>query len=99
MADPRWGRADWGRDVVDGEIMSWQAVKVSWSRLQDEGTRVRTTPEWSRFLREHRVEAVVANDIGDGVVWLLDAMGVPVHLGAAGDARAAVRQAVSREPW
>ncbi|HEY5178572.1 MAG TPA: NifB/NifX family molybdenum-iron cluster-binding protein [Dermatophilaceae bacterium] len=46
------------------------------------------------FLRQHQVEAVVANHIGDGMVRMLDTMGLPVHLGAAGDARAAVQAAV-----
>jgi predicted Fe-Mo cluster-binding NifX family protein len=48
-----------------------------------------------QFLREHRVEAVVANHMGDGMMRMLEAMDLPAHLGAAGDARAAV-QAVSR---
>jgi predicted Fe-Mo cluster-binding NifX family protein len=97
MVDPRWGRADWVAvaDVVDGEIVSWQEVEVSWSRLHDEGTPGSHHARVVTFLREHHVEAVVATHIGDGMVRLLDSMGLPVHLGAAGDARAAV-QAVSR---
>jgi predicted Fe-Mo cluster-binding NifX family protein len=47
------------------------------------------------FLRDHHVEAVLANHVGDGMVRTLDAMGLPLHLGAAGDARAAVK-AVAR---
>jgi predicted Fe-Mo cluster-binding NifX family protein len=46
------------------------------------------------FLREHQVEAVVANHIGPGMVRMMETMGLPMHLGAAGDAREAV-QAVS----
>jgi predicted Fe-Mo cluster-binding NifX family protein len=45
------------------------------------------------FLRDHHVEAVVANHIGDGMVRMFDTMSLPVHLGAAGDARAAVKAA------
>jgi predicted Fe-Mo cluster-binding NifX family protein len=48
------------------------------------------------FLRDHHVEAVVANHMGDGMVRTLDTMGLPCTWAAAGDARAAV-QAVSRE--
>ena len=33
---------------------------------------------------------VVANHMGDGMVRALDTMGLPVQMGAAGDARAAV---------
>ena len=93
--DPRWGRADWVAvaDVVGGEIVSWQEVEVSWSRLHDEGAPGSHHARVVTFLREHQVEAVVANHIGQGMVRMLDTMGLPVHLGAAGDARAAVRAA------
>jgi predicted Fe-Mo cluster-binding NifX family protein len=99
VVDPRWGRADRVAvaEVVDGEIVSWQEVEVSWSRLHDQGTPGTHHARVVKFLREHHVEAVVANHIGDGMVRLLDTMGLPVHLGASGEARAAV-QAVSREP-
>ncbi|MEP7191987.1 MAG: NifB/NifX family molybdenum-iron cluster-binding protein [Actinomycetota bacterium] len=92
MIDPRWGRADWVAvaDVVGGEIVSWREVEVSWSRLHDEGTPGSHHARVVTFLREHQVEAVVANHMGDGMVRTLDTMGLPVHLGAAGDARAAV---------
>jgi predicted Fe-Mo cluster-binding NifX family protein len=98
MIDPRWGRADWVAvaDVVDGEIVSWQEIEVSWSRLHDEGTPGSHHARVVTFLREHKVAAVVASHIGDGMVRMLDTMGLPVHLGASGDARAAV-QAVGGE--
>ena len=95
--DPRWGRADWVAvaDVVNGEIISWQEVEVSWSRLHDEGASGSHHARGVAFLRDHKVEALVANHIGDGMVRMLDTMGLPVHLGAAGDARAAVLTASS----
>lgn len=95
MIDPRWGKADWVAvaDVVNGEIVSWQKVEVSWSRLHDEGTPGSHHARVVTFLREHKVEAVVANHMGDGMVRTLDTMGLPVHMGAAGDARAAVQAA------
>lgn len=98
MIDPRWGRADWVAlaEVVDGEVVSWQEVEVCWSRLHDEGTPGSHHARVVSFLREHNVEAVVAHHIGDGMVRMLDTMGLPMHLGVAGDARAAV-QAVGRE--
>jgi predicted Fe-Mo cluster-binding NifX family protein len=49
------------------------------------------------FLREHDVEAVVVDHMGDGMVRMLDTMRLPVYSGAAGDARAAV-QAASLKP-
>lgn len=93
--DPRWGKADWVAlaDVVDGEIVSWQEVEVSWSRSHDEGAPGSHHARVVKFLRDHRVEAVVANHIGDGMVRMFDTMSLPVHLGAAGDARAAVKAA------
>ena len=95
IIDPRWGRADWVAvaDVVDGEILSWREVEVSWSRLHDEGAPGSHHARVVTFLREHQVEAVVANHIGPGMVRMLDTMGLPVFLGAAGDARAAVQAA------
>jgi predicted Fe-Mo cluster-binding NifX family protein len=92
MIDPRWGRADRVAvaDVVNGQIVSWQEVEVSWSRLHDEGTPGSHHARVVTFLREHKVEAVVANHIGDGMARTLATMGLPVHLGAVGDARAAV---------
>jgi predicted Fe-Mo cluster-binding NifX family protein len=93
--DPRWGKADWVAvaDVVDGEIVSWQEVEVSWSRLHDEGTPGSHHARVVTFLRDHHVEAVVVNHMGDGMVRMLDTMSLPVHMGAAGDARAAVKAA------
>ena len=98
MIDPRWGRADRVAvaDVADGQIVSWQEIEVSWSRLHDEGSSGSHHARVVTFLREHLVEAVVANHIGDGMVRMLDAMSLPVHLGAAGDARAAVLGATGR---
>ena len=98
MIDPRWGRADWVAlaDVVDGEIVSWQVVEVSWSRLHDEGTPGSHHARVVTFLRDHGVEAVVVDHMGDGMVRMLDTMRLPVHSGAAGDARAAVKAASLR---
>ena len=95
MIDPRWGKADWVAvaEVVDGEIVTWQEVEVSWSRLHDEGAPGSHHARVVTFLREHGVEAVVANHMGDGMVRMLATMKLPVHMGAAGDARAAVMAA------
>lgn len=94
--DPRWGRADWVAvaDVADGKIASWQEIEVSWSRLHDEGTEGSHHARVVKFLREHHVEVVVAHHMGDGMVRMLDTMKLPVHLGAAGDARVAVLAAI-----
>lgn len=95
LIDPRWGRADWVAlaDVADGEIKDWQEVEVSWSRLHDEGAPGAHHARVVTFLREHEVEAVVVDHMGDGMVRMLDTMGLPVHSGATGDAREAVKAA------
>jgi predicted Fe-Mo cluster-binding NifX family protein len=97
MVDPRWGRADaMGlAEVVNGQIVSWREVEVSWSRLHDEGTPGSHHARVVSFLREQHVEAVVAHHIGDGMVRMLATMSMPVHLGAVGDAREAVLAATS----
>jgi predicted Fe-Mo cluster-binding NifX family protein len=93
--DPRWGRADRlaVADVVDGEVVSWREVEVSWSRLHDEGTPGSHHARVVAFLRDQHVEVVVANHMGDGMTRTLATMGLRVHLGAAGDARVAIRGA------
>ena len=95
MVDPRWGKADRVAvaDVVDGDIVNWDEVEVGWSRLHDEGTPGSHHARVVTFLREHGVEAVVVDHMGDGMVRMLDTLGLPVHSGAAGDARAAVKAA------
>lgn len=96
LVDPRWGRADRiaVANVVDGKIESWQEIDVWWSRLHDEGTPARHHARVARFLLEHHVETVVAHHVGDGMVKMLSTMGLPLHLDAVGDAKAAVLAAV-----
>lgn len=97
QVDPRWGKADRVAvvDVIEGEIANWQEIETSWSRLHDEGTHGSHHARVVTFLRENQVEVVVANHMGDPMVRMLATMSLPVHLGAAGDARAAVLAAAS----
>src|SRR5487761_2209154 len=94
--DPRWGRADSiaVAEVASGQIESWQEFEVDWSRLHDEGTPARHHARVARFLRDNHVEAVLANHVGDGMVRMLDTMGVALYLNAEGDARSAVLSAL-----
>ena len=96
MIDPRWGRADWMAvaDVVDGEVVSWREVEVSWSRLHDEGTPGSHHARVVRFLREQHVEAVVANHIGDGMLRMMDTMDLA---GAPGRSRGRPGSRAGRE--
>lgn len=95
MVDPRWGRADRiaVAEVVNGEITSWQEIEVSWSRLHDEGTPARHHARVARFLKDHQIQTVVANHVGDGMVRMVNTMGLTLRLDADGDARSAVLSA------
>ena len=93
--DPSWGRANWVAlaDFTNGKILSWREIEVSWDRLHDEGTHGSHHARIVKFLKENLVEAIVADHMGDGMVRMLETMRLPVHSGAAGDARAAVKAA------
>ena len=95
--DPRWGRARRiaVAEVRDGEIARWDEVEVGWDHLHDEGSSARHHARVARFLREQGVEAVVAAHVGDGMVRMLGTMHLALHVGAAGDARAAVTAALA----
>lgn len=90
--DHGWGRVDRVAvaDVVDDKIVSWHEIQVSWSRLHDEGTPGSHHARVVTFLRDQHVEAVVVEHMGGGMARSLASMGLPVQLGASGDARAAV---------
>lgn len=95
--DPRWGRADWVAiaDVQGGEIKTWREVEVSWNKLHDEGSEGSHHARVVKFLRENSVDVVVVNHMGDGMTRMLQTMEIPVHLGAVGNARAAVQTVIS----
>ncbi len=97
LVDPRWGRADRVAvvEVVDGQIVQWRDVDVSWDELHDAGSSARHHARIARFLREHHVDTVVAHHVGDGMIRMMDTMGLTLHLEASGAARAAVLRAVA----
>lgn len=94
--DPRWGKADWIAiaDIEKGQITDWREIEVSWSRLHDEGTEGSHHARVVKFLRDRKIEAVVANHMGEGMTRMLKTMGIPVFLGASGDARSAIQVAI-----
>lgn len=89
---PRWGRADRVAiaEVAAGRINQWQEIDVGWDASHDAGTEGSHHARVVRFLRERRVQAVVAGHIGMPMRNMLARMGLRVVLSAAGDARAAV---------
>jgi predicted Fe-Mo cluster-binding NifX family protein len=96
--DPRWGRAARVAiaQVADGRISSWQEHEVGWDALHDEGTEGGHHARIARFLREHAVDTVIAGHMGAPMARMLESMDVTVHLGATGDARDAILEAVNR---
>ncbi len=92
FVDPRWGRAERvavarvGGNAID----SWYEFDVGWASLHDSGTEGGHHARIARFLREHQVDAVVANHMGPDMEHMLGKMGIEVRLGAAGRAREAV---------
>ena len=95
--DPRWGRADRVAlaEIDAGQIVSWAEIEVSWGTLHDQGAEGAHHARVVTFLREHRVQTVVASHMGEGMRHTLAKMGLRVQLGITGDARAAVRAAVT----
>lgn len=95
MVDPRWGRADRiaVATVYEDDIVTWQVINVNWSSLHDEGSPARHHARVASFLKDHKVEMVVANHVGDGMVRMLKTMDIPLCLGASGAARESILNA------
>lgn len=97
--DPRWGRA--ARVALatleDGVITEWHEMRVTWDSLHDSGGEGAHHARVARFLREHHVQAVVADHMGAGMARMLGVMGVTAHLGATGGARVAVLSAIGSQ--
>ena len=90
--DPRWGRAARVAiaDVEAGAIASWREFDTRWDATHDLGTEGGHHAAVAGFLREHRVQVVVADHMGPPMVRMLDGMRIRVQLDARGDARQAV---------
>ena len=87
-----WGKA---RSVVvarvEGEqVLAWQVHQVSWDRLHDAGTHGSHHARVVSFLREHRVEAVAVDHVGEGMRRMLASMGVRLVEDVHGPAREAL---------
>ena len=93
--DSSWGRA--ARVAVArlerGRIVAWDEHDVTWNVLHDVGTEGGHHARVATFLRENRVEVVVAGHMGPPMVNMLGQMRILARLGAQGSARAAVEGA------
>jgi predicted Fe-Mo cluster-binding NifX family protein len=92
-----WGRAHRVAvvEIRGGEITRWQEYEVGWDEMHGRGPEG-THHAWiARFLIGHQVDAVVAGHMGPPMQNMLNKMGVRLQLGAAGDARTAVLDAIA----
>jgi predicted Fe-Mo cluster-binding NifX family protein len=98
LIDPRWGRADRVAitEVTGDGIRTWQEHEVGWNALHDAGTEGSHHARVARFVKEHHVDAVLANHMGPPMVHMLERMGVKVLLGAKGNAREAAIRTIDR---
>lgn len=92
-----WGRAARVAvtEITDGELTRWEEYDVGWDRLHDAEGEGSHHARIVRFLKEHEVTVVVAGHMGPPMHHTLEKMGLAVHTGAVGDARAAVLAAIS----
>ncbi|MBI1378265.1 MAG: hypothetical protein GC157_12395 [Frankiales bacterium] len=94
----RWGRARLVAvaSVEDGGIAAWSVHDVGWDTAHDEGTEGSHHARVAGFLREHGVDTVAVDHVGEGMARMLATMGVAVVPVATGDARAAAIEAAAR---
>jgi predicted Fe-Mo cluster-binding NifX family protein len=95
LVDPRWGRTE-RVAIADGEgdtIVGWEEFAVSWGTLRQSGSERAHHARVARFLRQHRIEIVVARHMGEDMRNMITRMGITVRLGATGEARQAVATA------
>ena len=92
-----WGRAPRVAvaEIADGELVSWQVHDVGWDAAHDAGTEGSHHARIARFVKDAGAEVVVAHHMGPPMERMLDKLGIEVHLGAAGDAKAAVQAVVA----
>ena len=93
-----WGRAERLAlvSVLDGRAVEWVEHEVAWDRLHDEGTEGAHHARVARFLREQRVDVVLAEHMGTPMQNMIDKLGIQSRLGVRGDATAAALAAAAR---
>lgn len=90
-----WGRAPRVAvaQVSDGSVVAWEEFDVAWDVLHDVGTEGGHHGRVATFLRDHRVEVVVAGHMGPPMVQMLGKMRILVRTGVTGSAKTAVEAA------
>ncbi|MGB7979271.1 MAG: NifB/NifX family molybdenum-iron cluster-binding protein [Candidatus Nanopelagicales bacterium] len=101
MVGHSWGKAETVAvaTVESGAVTGWQEFAVGWDVSHDAGSHGGHHARVVTLLREHAVQAVVVDHVGDGMRRMLGAMGLALHEGVTGDARlAAVAAAAGAAP-
>lgn len=80
--------------VSAGGIDSWRVDDVAWGAHHDAGPEGAHHARIVRFLRDNGIDTVVAGHMGEPMQRTVAKLGLRVHLGASGDARAAVLDAL-----
>lgn len=91
-----WGRAHWigVAEVTDGAVRAWSIHEVGWDESHDEGAHGSHHARIVRFLKEQGIEAVVVDHMGEGMVRVMNSMGIPILPASPGDAQSSVLAAL-----
>lgn len=103
-SEARFGKAHWVAiaEVVDAKVTSWQVHEVAWDVSHGSGQHGAHHARVMRFLKENRVEAVVAAEMGPGMSRMLYSAELAVLPASPGEAKASVLAALAspeRRPW
>lgn len=80
---------------VDGNsVTEWRQIVVDWDTTYGVDVLGVHHPRVIRFLQEHQVTAVVADNVCDIMKSTLPTLGITVHAGVTGDAREVVAGAL-----
>ena len=81
-------------EVTDGSIASWQVHEVSWDVLHDSTTHGSHHARVVTFLKDHGIQAIVVDHVGEGMQRMLTTMGIPLLPASPGDAQTSVLAAM-----
>jgi len=76
--------------VQGAKVSDWVEHTVRWDTTYGVDVLGVHHPRVIRFLKEHKVDVVVANNVCDIMKSTLPTLGIAVHSGHTGDARSAV---------
>ena len=76
--------------VRDDAVVDWVQHDVHWDQTYGVDVMGVHHPRVIRFLQEHQVDTVVADNVCDGMMRVFDSLGITLYAGVTGDARTAV---------